>query len=165
MTCYRCEARDEATTERWSRTLADLLPRPATLALVGPLGAGKTRFARALGAGLGVDPHTVTSPTFTLVHEYRGRRPVWHVDAYRLQSGAEFLDLGLDELLVGDAVLVVEWADRVAAVLPNDLLRVEIEPTGVASRGFTFTAHGPASAACLAALISRLEPGAGDEPA
>jgi tRNA threonylcarbamoyladenosine biosynthesis protein TsaE len=79
--------------------------------LYGDLGAGKTAFVRGLAQGLGASPDAVSSPTFTLVQEYRGRVPLYHVDLYRLQP-SEVGDLGLDELIDSDAVVAVEWAER-----------------------------------------------------
>jgi tRNA threonylcarbamoyladenosine biosynthesis protein TsaE len=83
----------------------------ATVLLFGDLGAGKTAFVRGLARGLGVPADEVTSPTFTLVQEYRGRLTLHHVDLYRLEP-AEVGDLGLDELTSGDAVVAIEWAER-----------------------------------------------------
>ncbi len=83
----------------------------ATVLLFGDLGAGKTAFVRGLARGLGVPADEVTSPTFTLVQEYRGRLTLHHVDLYRLEP-AEVGDLGLDELTAGDAVVAIEWAER-----------------------------------------------------
>jgi tRNA threonylcarbamoyladenosine biosynthesis protein TsaE len=104
--------RSQADTERLAETLAGDLRAGDVLLLSGPLGAGKTAFVRGLARGLGLDPDEVSSPTFTLVHEYRGGRlRLFHVDLYRLgAAGAE--DLGLDELGAQDGVLAIEWPDR-----------------------------------------------------
>jgi tRNA threonylcarbamoyladenosine biosynthesis protein TsaE len=100
------------------RTVAATLRRGDVLALCGDLGAGKTHFVKGLAAGLGT--HTgVTSPTFTLIHEYLGGRlPLYHFDFYRLEDEDEALKIGLDEYLDGDGVCVLEWADKFPALLP-----------------------------------------------
>jgi tRNA threonylcarbamoyladenosine biosynthesis protein TsaE len=102
--------RSDAETEAAGAALAASLGPGARVLLYGELGAGKTAFVRGLAAGLGVDPDEVSSPTFTLVQEYRGRLPLFHVDLYRLASG-EVDDLGLDALAAG-GVLAIEWAER-----------------------------------------------------
>jgi tRNA threonylcarbamoyladenosine biosynthesis protein TsaE len=102
----------EADTARVAQEIARELEPGAVLLLSGPLGAGKTAFVRGLAAGLGIPPEAVSSPTFTLVHEYRGGRlALYHVDLYRLE-GAATDDLGLEELGVKDGVLAIEWPDR-----------------------------------------------------
>lgn len=107
----------ELETAAVARTLADTLKPGAVLLLSGNLGAGKTAFVRGLAEGLGLDPGQVSSPTFTLVHEYRGGRlTLYHVDLYRLDRAATD-DLGLEELGVGDGVLAIEWPDRLTHVL------------------------------------------------
>jgi tRNA threonylcarbamoyladenosine biosynthesis protein TsaE len=89
------------------------------LALCGDLGAGKTQFVKGLAAGLGYKSD-VTSPTFTLIHEYLGGRlPLYHFDFYRLESEGEALRLGVEEYLGGEGVCVVEWADKFPALLPS----------------------------------------------
>jgi tRNA threonylcarbamoyladenosine biosynthesis protein TsaE len=104
--------RSQEDTERLAETLAGELRAGAVVLLSGPLGAGKTAFVRGLARGLGVDPDEVSSPTFTLVHEYRGGPlRLFHVDLYRLGTGGAE-DLGLDELGVQDGVLAIEWPDR-----------------------------------------------------
>ena len=106
-------------TERVAETLAGELRNGDVVLLSGPLGAGKTAFVRGLARGLGVDPDEVSSPTFTLVHEYRGGRlRLFHADLYRLGTAAAE-DLGLDELGIRDGVLAIEWPDRLGHGFPG----------------------------------------------
>lgn len=139
----------EAETAEFGRTIAGVLQPGMTIALVGDLGAGKTRFVRAVCAGLGIDEADVTSPTFVLIQEYDGRWPVYHFDTYRLRDLDEFLELGPEEYFDSDGICMVEWADRVAEALPADHLRVEIAITGETSRCFTATSSGPVSNSVL----------------
>ena len=116
----------EADTTAVARNLASSLASGDVLLLSGNLGAGKTAFVRGLAEGLGADPDEVSSPTFTLVHEYRGGRlTLYHVDLYRLgRAAAE--DLGLDQLGAVDGVLAIEWPDRLTHALPG-ARRIDIE--------------------------------------
>ena len=99
--------------------VAATLRRGDVLALCGELGAGKTHFVKGLAAGLGT-PSSVTSPTFTLIHEYPGGRlPLYHFDFYRLDDADEALRIGLDEYLFGDGACVIEWAEKFPALLPS----------------------------------------------
>lgn len=127
-------SRSEEETDRFGARLAAALEPRTVVALVGDLGAGKTRLVRAIAVALGVDPGEIGSPTFVLVREYAGRLPLYHFDTYRLADVDEFLELGADELLRGEGVCLVEWADRVAEVLPDDTLRIEIDHTGDTER-------------------------------
>lgn len=104
-------SRSEAETIEAGRALGARLSPGAVVLLYGDLGAGKTAFVRGLAAGLGLDPAEVSSPTFTIVQEYRGPITLQHVDLYRL-SPAEVEDLALEDLLDGRSVMAVEWADR-----------------------------------------------------
>jgi tRNA threonylcarbamoyladenosine biosynthesis protein TsaE len=106
--------------------------------LVGPLGAGKTCLTRGFARGLGVSEGKTTSPTFVLIHEYRGRLPLVHVDLYRLDAEAAG-NLGLEEYLESSAVTVIEWADKIRAQLPRDYLRIELEHRGGDRRRITLT--------------------------
>ena len=99
------------------------------VALYGELGSGKTCLVQGLVRGLGVTS-PATSPTFVLVNEYRGRLPVHHVDAYRTGSLTELMDLGLLDLMGGDGVTLLEWADRAEPLLPARTIRVRIEGVG-----------------------------------
>jgi len=126
------------------RALGERLEPGDVLALVGGLGAGKTVFVKGLARGLGVSPATeVTSPTFVLVTEYAGRLTLYHIDAYRLEHAGAFEALGADELLFGDGVCVIEWADRVAERLPADRLDVAFVVDGEWTRRITLTADSP----------------------
>ena len=109
--------RSEQETTAVAKALAAELRAGDIILLSGNLGAGKTAFVRGLAEGLGIDPLEVSSPTFTLVHEYRGGRlTLYHVDLYRLDRAATGA-LGLEELGVGDGVLAIEWPDRLTHVL------------------------------------------------
>jgi tRNA threonylcarbamoyladenosine biosynthesis protein TsaE len=140
---------DLDATRRLGLELGRRLGPGSVVALVGPLGAGKTHLSRAIAEGLGVAPHLVTSPTFVLLQEYPGRVPVYHFDAYRLAGAAPFADLGAHEYLEGDGACLVEWADRVAPCLPADHLRVEMEVTGETTRRVRLSATGPRHEAVL----------------
>ena len=129
---------NEQDTERLGAALADVLPPQTVVALVGTLGAGKTRLVQAVATALGVPVGTVTSPTFVLVNEYRqGRVPVFHFDTYRLKDDDEFLNLGPDEYFYSDGITFVEWADRVEHLLPEERVEIELEVTGDTSRRAT----------------------------
>ena len=106
-------------TLAWGRALADTLQAGAVIALVGNLGAGKTHAAKGIVAGLG-SRADVSSPTFTLVHEYSdGRLPVFHFDFYRMNSANEVLNIGWDDYLDARGVVIVEWADRFSELMPD----------------------------------------------
>lgn len=118
--------------EALGREIAGGLAPGGVLALVGGLGAGKTRLTQGLAAGLGFGG-AVTSPTFSLVHEYRGGRlPLFHFDFYRLESAESLLAIGWDEFLDQGGVVVAEWADRFPELLPAEArwLRLEVVPEG-----------------------------------
>ena len=117
----------EAETQAVASELAATLKPGDVLLLSGDLGAGKTTFVKGLAAGLGIDPDEVSSPTFTLLHEYRGERlTLYHADLYRLEKTATD-DLGLEETGVRDGVLVIEWPDRLNHDIPGArVIRLDI---------------------------------------
>ena len=124
------------------------------VALVGDLGSGKTRLAKGMAEGLGAaSAREVTSPTFVICREYLGGRiPFYHLDAYRLTGAADLEAVGSDEILSGDGLSAVEWADRAAGALPADHLEIRLDVTGETTRRLTLTPHGPRSARLLAAV-------------
>lgn len=115
----------ETQTRRLGARLADMLNPGDVLALVGELGTGKTRWVQGVCQGLGIT-EPVISPTFTLVNEYQGRLPVFHIDLYRLASAPEALTFGLEDYLYDDGVTLIEWADRAANLLPAQYLTIEM---------------------------------------
>lgn len=139
----RMESSSLEETTRIGLALGALLFPGAVVALIGPLGAGKTWFTRSVAQGLGLTtPKQVTSPTFVLVQEYAARLPIYHFDVYRLKQLSEFEDLGALEYLAGEGVCLLEWADKVAPLLPAEHLRIEFDLTGEQSRTLVFTAMG-----------------------
>lgn len=125
----RYESRSPEETQRLGEALGRRLKAGDVVATIGELGAGKTCFLQGLVRGLGVT-ETATSPTFVLINQYRGRLPVYHVDAYRTTSLTELLDLGLEELFYGEGVTVVEWADKLLPLLPPHAVTVRISGLG-----------------------------------
>lgn len=150
---------DLNATQEFGHRLGTLLFPGAIIALIGPLGAGKTHLVRAIAEGLGLrDGRAVSSPTFGLVHEYPARLMVYHFDAYRLRSTAEFLELGALEYFDSGGVCLIEWADKVMPVLPAKHLQIELEVTSSSSRQATLTAQGDRYERLVESLRSTLPP-------
>ena len=147
---------NEEETEILGTALGNSLEAGTVVALIGELGAGKTRLVQAVAAAMGVERNLVNSPTFILIQEYEGRLPIYHFDTYRLRDVDEFLELGAEELMGTEGVCLIEWADRVADVLPDDHLRIEIAITGPSKREFQITARGPKSERLLSGLEGTL---------
>jgi tRNA threonylcarbamoyladenosine biosynthesis protein TsaE len=123
---------DAQATEKCAFALAQQIIKPTMFALIGPMGAGKTHFAKGFARGLGYTGE-VTSPTFSVVQEYHGGRlPLFHFDLYRMKSAAEVLALGWDDYLDQNAVLLVEWADLFREIWPKDVQIITIQ---IASSG------------------------------
>ena len=144
----------EAESQRCGCALGRAAEPGLVVALTGNLGAGKTRLVQAAAAALGVEAGEVTSPTFVLIHEYAASIPIYHFDTYRLRDRDEFLELGADEYMHSDGICFIEWAERMAEVLPRDLLKIEIEITGETSREWKLTATGSRSQRVLDRLRS-----------
>lgn len=141
ITTNTCSAED---TQAVAARLASLLRPGDVITLAGDLGAGKTTFTRGLVAALGVPAQAVTSPTFTLLHEYRGGRlPVYHADAYRLTQAGDAEEIGLLEAINdGQGVAVIEWAERIISALPAARLEITLDDIGDDSREITLTGRG-----------------------
>jgi tRNA threonylcarbamoyladenosine biosynthesis protein TsaE len=127
-----------AETEEIGRQLAERIDLGAVLALKGELGSGKTLFVKGLVAGLGCSAD-VTSPTFTIAHEYRGGRlPVYHFDFFRLEDSQSLARLGLDDYFFSDGLSVIEWADRFPEFIPEQARRILFEIKSETQRVITF---------------------------
>ncbi len=144
-------------TQALGRAMGAALVPGQVIALIGPLGAGKTTLVKGLAAGAGVtDLRQVNSPTFVIVNEYQtapsqAGLTIHHVDAYRLRGSSDLEAIGFDEMLTQGAV-VIEWADRVADLLPSDTLTIRLSSTSEQARTLLCSAGGPVSAQLLAAL-------------
>jgi len=112
-------------TIRFGKYIGSRISRGDVIALQGTLAAGKTTITKGIAEGLQVNEN-VTSPTFTLISEYHGRLPLYHMDVYRLDSTDDFLNLGVDEMLYGDGVCVVEWSEKVMAELPPKSIIIKL---------------------------------------
>ncbi len=118
---------DEDATARLAQLLAEVVEPGDILLLSGDLGAGKTTFIKYLALGLGMDPREVTSPTFTIIHEYPGGRiPLVHADLYRLGQGADITETGLEEYMGGDVVTAIEWAEFLPEKPPGNWLDIAL---------------------------------------
>jgi tRNA threonylcarbamoyladenosine biosynthesis protein TsaE len=130
----------EEETIALGEKLAHQLPRRAAVLLIGNLGAGKTTLAKGIAKGLGAaEPDQVSSPTFTLIHEYGKRPEVYHVDLYRLDRVDEVAALGLEELFEKDSVVLVEWGERFPQIMPAERIEIRIEAGDGDQREITVT--------------------------
>ena len=117
----------EGELRAWGERLGGAAKAPLFIAISGELGAGKTTLAQSICRGAGVD-EAVTSPTFALVQRYQGKSaPVYHLDLYRLESPRELENLGWDDVLRDDALVLVEWPERADGLIPDDALHIELE--------------------------------------
>ncbi|MED1469980.1 tRNA (adenosine(37)-N6)-threonylcarbamoyltransferase complex ATPase subunit type 1 TsaE [Bacillus salipaludis] len=136
---YELNTNDSTQTLSFAAKLAEHLLPGDVITLEGDLGAGKTTFTKGLAQGLGVK-RTVNSPTFTIIKEYAGRMPLYHMDVYRV--GDTFEDLGFDEYFEGDGVTVVEWAHLIEEQLPSERLTIFLYHEGQEKRKMVFVPKG-----------------------
>ncbi|WP_210367907.1 tRNA (adenosine(37)-N6)-threonylcarbamoyltransferase complex ATPase subunit type 1 TsaE [Bacillus sp. REN3] len=123
MATYQFMSKQPEQTKDFARRLGEMLKPGDVLALEGDLGAGKTTFTQGLAQGLEVK-RNVNSPTFTIIKEYQGRLPLYHMDVYRVEDAYE--DLGFEEYFEGNGVTVVEWAHLIEGQLPEELLLIQL---------------------------------------
>ena len=142
-------------TRELGRLLGQIIEAPTTILLSGELGAGKTCFTQGLGSGLGIPPgEAVTSPSYTLMNQYRGRLDLYHFDLYRLSDPDELVDIDFDEYIYGSGVTVVEWADRFPGLEPEGL-QVGISYREGEDRQVMFRTRGEHGEELLAQLARR----------
>ncbi|WP_370733868.1 tRNA (adenosine(37)-N6)-threonylcarbamoyltransferase complex ATPase subunit type 1 TsaE [Paenibacillus dakarensis] len=137
---FRYMSNNPADTERLAAWLAERSKPGTVIGLDGDLGAGKTAFSQSFAKHLGVRG-VVNSPTFTIIKEYEGRLPLYHMDVYRL-SMDEADELGLDEYFFGDGVCLVEWSSLITELLPENYLHISIETTGLSERTIRIKSYG-----------------------
>jgi tRNA threonylcarbamoyladenosine biosynthesis protein TsaE len=130
-------------TQKLGKTIGKWIEHPLVIGLTGDLGSGKTAFVQGLAEGLEVpDEYYITSPTFTLINEYPGRLSLFHIDLYRLDGISDLEDIGLDELLYDQAVIAIEWAEKMSDDLPAEHLTMTFEITDDDYRKITLIAYG-----------------------
>ena len=137
--------RTKSTSEtiRVGKRIGGLLQPGDVVALAGELGAGKTQFIKGLATGAGVgNPTYVSSPSFTLINEYPGRVPFYHIDLFRLESQKEAEGLGLEDYLHGGGITAIEWADKIPSLLPEEMLSIHIVYTGKNTRSLEVKGRG-----------------------
>src|SRR5690625_1699021 len=139
MATYKFISHSEEETKEIASFLATYLQAGDVVTLEGNLGVGKTTFTKGLAQGLEIK-RAITSPTFTIIKEYRGKLPLYHMDAYRLEYSEE--DIGFDEYFYGDGISVVEWANFIEDYLPNEYLIVTIERKEMDTRAIQFISKG-----------------------
>ncbi len=140
-TLLKTNSRSE--TVALGRGLGQLLRPGDVVALAGELGTGKTMLAKGIAVGLGVkSENEVKSPTYVLMHIYNGDCPIYHLDLFRLETGADVENIGWDDLLDGNGVVLIEWAKKIGGYLPKNYLEVEIKAAGETGREFFFQPRG-----------------------
>lgn len=148
---YTLITHSAAETQAVAEKLATLVQAGTVITLNGDLGAGKTTFTQGFGKGLGVT-RNVNSPTFTIMKQYQGRLPLYHMDVYRLEDTGD--DIGLEEYINGDGVAIVEWSNLIESSLPTERLAITIERIGDEERQLTFVPVGDAYDALVKEVLA-----------
>jgi tRNA threonylcarbamoyladenosine biosynthesis protein TsaE len=147
-------------TRNLGEKIGQLIKNPLLVALTGDLGSGKTVFVQGLARGLEVSAdYYITSPTFTLINEYPGRFQLIHVDLYRLESAEDLEDIGLNDLLYDQAVIAIEWADKLSGNLPAGYLSMNFEIIGDEDRKISLLASGQNEVNLIKALEKQEQTG------
>ena len=129
-------AKNEDETIALGEKIGELLSKGDIIAMEGTLGAGKTTITKGIAKALGVIDN-ITSPTFCLISEYAGKMPLYHMDVYRLDGVEDFQGLGVDDMLYGDGVSIIEWSEKVKSELPKRTIALRLEPQSDGSRLIT----------------------------
>ena len=154
ITAITLEIPDLSATDHLGRLLAENLPDGSVVALIGTLGAGKTKLVQSLAKYTGNAEETVSSPTFVLLHEYLdGDRPIYHFDAYRLESAEEFRRLSPDDYFESAGITLIEWADKFPQILPATHLEIRIESLDTTVRRIHLVAHGTQYESVIAKMM------------
>jgi tRNA threonylcarbamoyladenosine biosynthesis protein TsaE len=137
------QTKSTSETIRIGKNIGSVLLPGDVVALVGELGTGKTQFIKGLAAGVGVGkPTYISSPSFTLINEYAGKVPFYHIDLFRLKSEKETEELGLEEYFQGGGITAIEWADKIPSLLPQEILWIHIRYAGEHTRSFEIIGKG-----------------------
>jgi len=137
------QTRSASETIRIGKRIGSHLRAGDVVALVGELGAGKTQFIKGLATGAGIGkPTYISSPSFTLINEYPGKVPFYHIDLFRLKSQKEAEGLGLEDYLQGRGITAIEWADKIPSFLPDEMLSIHIVYTGKNRRSVEISGKG-----------------------
>jgi tRNA threonylcarbamoyladenosine biosynthesis protein TsaE len=137
------QTQSTSETIRIGRQIGSRLLPGDVVALVGELGAGKTHLVKGLAGGVGVERHgCISSPSFTLIHQYSGRMPFYHIDLFRLETEREAEDLGLEECFASQGATAIEWADKIPSLLPKEMLWIHIQYTGTRTRSILILGKG-----------------------
>ena len=140
---FQITTRTSDETQKLGKKIGKWIEHPLVIGLSGDLGSGKTVFVQGLAEGLEVpDQYYITSPTFTLINEYPGRFPLFHIDLYRLDGISDLEDIGLDELLYDQGVIAIEWAEKMSHDLPAEHLAMTFEITDDDHRRISLIAYG-----------------------
>ena len=137
MESYTCKSEKE--TMDLARSVGKKCAPGDIVCLYGELGAGKTHFVKGFAEAFGILPASVSSPTFSIIQEYAGTVPVYHFDFYRLETAQEALEIGAEEYFYGDGVSIIEWPERVGALLPGDVKEIHITSINNTTRKITIT--------------------------
>ncbi len=153
---FSFDADSHPDTQRLGAALAKTLSPGTVVGLVGTLGSGKTKLVQGIAVARGVDAKSVVSPTYVILHEYPGPVTLYHFDLYRVADEDEWNELGADEILEQQGIVLIEWADRFRDCMPHTWLEIAIDVISNDQRRFTFIPHGDKAHQLVADLQSRL---------
>jgi len=142
MKSYHLTSESEENTKILGKKISQVLHRGDIVCLFGDLGSGKTTLVKGMAQGLKIRPATVHSPTFVMMNIYEGKMPLFHWDLYRIKNTKEISSLGFEEFLYDDGISVIEWADKLKTLVPEEHLRVELTHRGINQRSITLKAVG-----------------------